>query len=104
MRDFRGNTSGEVSKELDVLHEEIRKNQSLKELAQSDGGKELKRSVMAYLVRAVLAIEDERIDDKLRTRLIERVKAWRTVLGIIGGGEKQLESIEKQLEYQLSDQ
>lgn len=100
---FRGIIDRDDLKQLDVLLEQIYKNQYLKEIANTKGGKILIEEMQSYIKAVDNALDDERHDERTVARLLERRRAMRLVLSLLLQADQNLEQISNQIEYQLND-
>ena len=104
LTNFRGDVSGENLEHLDILHEQIKRNQHLKEMAQSEGGKMLINDVLNYLEALDKEIDLFSHDERTLNRLLERRRAWKILVNTLLNAEHYLTLTKEQIEYQLSNE
>lgn len=100
---FRNIIDQDDLKHLDVLLEQIYRNQYLKDVVNSKGGKILVEEMQSYIKAVDNVLDDERHDERTVARLLERRRAMRLVLALLVNADKNLEQINEQIEYQLKD-
>lgn len=104
LTNFRGDVSKDNLKHLDILHDQIKRNQHLKEMAQSEGGKTLIKDILGYLEAVDRELDLVEHTEQVKNRLLERRRSWKIVLNTLLAAEHYLTLTKEQIEYQLSDE